>query len=94
MPNNALLSENCTLLKKKRLICKVDGSDFDSNEERYQFIAGYYENVYKKPDNYREPNSTSINDFLETVADNNAVLGAKLTEDEKKPRRGNIHIGT
>ena len=60
------------------------GEFFESDELRNEHIINYYESIYKKPEHAPRNNDIGgIADFLEEITENQTVLNAKLTENEK-----------
>jgi exonuclease III len=61
---------------------KDDGSQFESKQERDQFIRDYFANTYKKlPDTVTDQ---SINKFLGEVANRQEVIDSKLNQEERE----------
>jgi hypothetical protein len=87
--NEKMVPRFLTLSKIKHnesldLIRREDGSDFDTAEERHEFIRSFYEDIYNAaPGN--EITENSINDFLaEEICNNPIVKGSKLTGTERE----------
>jgi len=68
-----------------------DGTDFANKDDLKTHIHGYYSGIYKQPDN-NSKNTTlfDINNFLGPVANDQTVLDAKLTEQEKNDLEAEI----
>ena len=64
---------------------KNDAGDFFESEElTNEHIINYYESIYKKPVHApRNDDIGGIANFLEEIAENQTVINAKLTENEK-----------
>jgi exonuclease III len=63
-------------------VCDDEEQEFQSNNERYEYVTQFYENLYKKP-NIPEPGPDCVRAFLGDIADHPAVLESKLNENEK-----------
>jgi len=65
-------------------IKKPDGTNFNSDREREDYIVSYYSTLYKKPENERVDYTDCIEQFLgEDICGNRIVQNSKLTNDEK-----------
>jgi hypothetical protein len=63
-------------------IVRDDGTQFDCNTERDQYIKNYYADVYKRvPDTVTDQ---SISDFLGNVVDNPNVIASKISDVERE----------
>jgi hypothetical protein len=65
-------------------IKQPDGTNFNSEKEREDYIVSYYSTLYKKPDNERVDYTDCIEQFLgEDICGNRIVQNSKLTAEEK-----------
>ncbi len=71
-------------------IKKEDGSVFESDSAREEFITSYYANVYQKDTNLRAVDANTIPNFLAGMVGNPVVNEARLTEEEKNSLEGPI----
>jgi hypothetical protein len=63
-------------------IVRDDGTHFDCNRERDQYIKNYYADVYKRvPDTVTDQ---LISNFLQNVVDNPNVIASKISNDERE----------
>jgi hypothetical protein len=72
-------------------ICDDYGNEFTSEPDREQYISNFYGTLYKKPDMAALPQDC-INRFLGVDSNHPAILGSKLTENEKNALEVDITI--
>ena len=80
--NNACLDE----------IKDDNGVPFPSSEARARYITDFYESLYKVPLNARADFSNCIENFLGDLVNHPAVLGCKLTEEERAALERDITV--
>ena len=84
-PNSLFLSlaKNSNRGDSLNKIKKPDGSDFDTSEERGEYIADFYEQLYKKPAHGPGNHDHIIEDFLgPEILNSEVVQNSKLTPEE------------
>jgi hypothetical protein len=72
-------------------ICDDGGATFPSAEERENYIADFYEQLYKKPIG-PERDGQCITEFLSDILDHPAVLDSKLNQDERERLDSDLSI--
>ena len=66
------------------MICNNDGSPFQSDRDRNEFIANSYRDIYKKSKDEPDDFSGCIDDFLgPQICQHNLVKQSKLTLPER-----------
>jgi hypothetical protein len=73
------------LVKQSCAADSLDGINYDTTEYncRDDAITGFYEKLYRKPEESRECTVESIEDFLGPSANTQTVTDAKLNQHEK-----------
>ena len=73
-------------------ISRDDKSQFDSDEDRNNFIKQTFEQLYAIPEDELPLNNGCIEDFLGSVNSHPIVSGSKLNENEKNSMEGPLTI--
>jgi hypothetical protein len=82
-PEFLKLAKACKAEAKISDIKKPDGTEFNSNAEREEFVVSYYENIYKLPGNSLPIPENAIEDFLgPTVLNHPVVASSRLSAAE------------
>jgi hypothetical protein len=85
-PNSLFLSlaKNSNKGDSLGKIKKPGGGDFDTVEERGEYIADFFEKLYKKPENLPDTYENIIEDFLgPDIVNSDVVMQSKLTPEER-----------
>jgi exonuclease III len=84
-PRFLTLSKVTKKTESLAVICREDGSEFETEKDRYCFIRDFYRQIYK-PDigNANDTGTNRVTAFLgQEICNNNIVKGSKLTEAER-----------
>ncbi len=85
-----LLGKENNLSDDMNKIKKANGEEFNTKDERKEYIANYYSNLYKK----KLDNIIGIEDFLDGIEDTDIawINNQKLNEEEKLSLENNINF--
>ncbi len=74
------------------IIKKLDGSPFQLDRDRNNYIVEFYEDLYRKPAGAPEEYNNCVSDFLGNLVDHPAIRSCCLSEDEKADLELDISI--
>jgi Reverse transcriptase (RNA-dependent DNA polymerase) len=74
------------------VIKKGDGTVFNSEVERGEYITDFYSDLYKKPPNNNNISQQELLNFLGPVCESEQVTNSKITDNEKTSLDRPLHI--